>query len=387
MTKSLKSRGGLTHGSGMSESVRLTWIKTVHICANLHDALCHLGGLVNQTREEHSEFGKSRSRRDGNDSRKISDWFELHDPFKTNDSELRSISAGLTSSVGNGINCDMAEEIGAKIQMKLDDKCFSDVVLKKSDKVKTLTRLQKVLVVDKKEIFVQSAHLFNRLIVLVEWTTEMEQYFSYELTPMPSSLFQDSFMRKPQKAALGPVLFQKAMFTESLPASQFVLDGGSLLHKIKWPKTGKYIDVIKLYLGYILRNYGSKCCIVFDGYESGPTTKDHEHERRSKTSSCAPNIEVGEQRSVYTKQSAFLANGHNKTQLIVFLSQHLIEDNHEVIQSANDADTEIVKVAIALAKTGKVVTVVAEDTDVLVLLVHHFEATMGNLYMLSSVGL
>src|SRR6218665_1288910 len=138
MTKSLKSRGGLTHGSGMSESVRLTWIKTVHICANLHDALCHLGGLVNQTREEHSEFGKSQSRRDGNDLTKISDWFELHDPFKTNDSELRSISSGLTSSVGNGINCDMAEEIGAKIQMKLDDKRFSDVVLKKVTRRKRL---------------------------------------------------------------------------------------------------------------------------------------------------------------------------------------------------------------------------------------------------------
>src|SRR6218665_2093715 len=79
-------------------------------------------------------------------------------------------------------------------------------------------------------------------------------------------------------------------------------------------------------------------------------------------------------------------NGHNKTQLIALLSQYLIEDNHEVIQSTNDADTEIVTVAIALAKTGRVVTVVVEDTDVLVLLVHHFEATMGNLYMLSSAG-
>ena len=49
---------------------------------------------------------------------------------------------------------------------------------------------------------------------------------------MPTSLFQDSFMPKPQKAALGPVLFQKALLTESVPASQFVLDGGSLLHQV-----------------------------------------------------------------------------------------------------------------------------------------------------------
>jgi len=38
MMKSLKSQGGLKHDRGMSESVRLTWIKTVtmHKCATMH---------------------------------------------------------------------------------------------------------------------------------------------------------------------------------------------------------------------------------------------------------------------------------------------------------------------------------------------------------------
>jgi len=39
MMKSLKSQGGLTHGRGMSESVQLTWLKTMHKCATMHSAI------------------------------------------------------------------------------------------------------------------------------------------------------------------------------------------------------------------------------------------------------------------------------------------------------------------------------------------------------------
>ena len=43
------------------------------------------------------------------------------------------------------------------------------------------------------------------------------------------------------------------------------------------------------------------------------------------------------------------------------------------MQSENDADTMIVNTVINMAKQGKECTVVADDTDVLVLLVHFFE--------------
>jgi hypothetical protein len=386
MMRSLKTRGGLTHGSGMTESVRMNWVKTMHKCASVHDAMCSLSGLEKATREEHIELGKSRSNRDGKDLRKILQWFDVHDPFKSIDSELRSLSSGLMATAGDGINCDMAEEIGAKIHAKMDDKCFTDVVLKKSDQIKTLVRLQKGLAIEKKEVFLQTTHLFNRLIVLVERTADMEPYFSYELTPLPASLFKDSFMRKPDKAALGQILCKNAKQLGDIPTCTFVVDGGSLLHKIKWPKIGKYVDVIKLYLSYVQKHYGTRCIVVFDGYASGPSVKDHEHDRRAKTSTSAPNIMVNEQNPVYSKQNPFLANGHNKTEFIAILSKYLIADNHQVIQAVNDADTEIVKVAIELASTGAIVTVAAEDTDVLVLLIYHFQSSFGEIFMLSSQG-
>ena len=37
---SLKSRGGLSHGRGMTESVRTQWIHTMHHSVAIHDAMC-----------------------------------------------------------------------------------------------------------------------------------------------------------------------------------------------------------------------------------------------------------------------------------------------------------------------------------------------------------
>ena len=39
LMRSLKSRGGLTHGRGFPENVRLSWIYTMHQCASVHPAM------------------------------------------------------------------------------------------------------------------------------------------------------------------------------------------------------------------------------------------------------------------------------------------------------------------------------------------------------------
>ena len=56
------------------------------------------------------------------------------------------------------------------------------------------------------------------------------------------------------------------------------------------------------------------------------------------------------------------------------------------MQSENDADTMIVNTVINMAKQGKECTAVADDTDVLVLLVHFFENEMANIYFLSEAS-
>ena len=60
MMKSLKSRGGLTTGRGMRESVRNQWAHSMHRCSAIHTTVTTLTGLVSRSSEQHEEMGKSR---------------------------------------------------------------------------------------------------------------------------------------------------------------------------------------------------------------------------------------------------------------------------------------------------------------------------------------
>jgi hypothetical protein len=54
----------------------------------------------------------------------------------------------------------------------------------------------------------------------------------------------------------------------------YVLDGGSLLHRIPWPRGATFGKIIDMYAKYV-RNRYSNAIVVFDGYGNGPSTKDH----------------------------------------------------------------------------------------------------------------
>jgi len=56
------------------------------------------------------------------------------------------------------------------------------------------------------------------------------------------------------------------------------MDGGCLLHKVKWMPRGSYHDVLEQYAHYVFSHYGNDVVIVFDGYCNGASTKDQEHE-------------------------------------------------------------------------------------------------------------
>lgn len=45
-----------------------------------------------------------------------------------------------------------------------------------------------------------------------------------------------------------------------------VIDGGFLLHRVVWPSTSTYGNIIENYVNYVKRHYGSNCVVVFDGY-------------------------------------------------------------------------------------------------------------------------
>ena len=69
--RSIKSRGGLTRGRGVTESVRMQWIYSMHKCAGIHDAMTTITNFKHTTSEQHIELGTSRSKRDFKDLNNI----------------------------------------------------------------------------------------------------------------------------------------------------------------------------------------------------------------------------------------------------------------------------------------------------------------------------
>ncbi|GBM52988.1 hypothetical protein AVEN_74615-1 [Araneus ventricosus] len=61
----------------------------------------------------------------------------------------------------------------------------------------------------------------------------------------------------------------------------FVLDGGSLIHRVEWPKQETFGNVYTKCMSYIKRHYGDEVTVVSDGYtESSVNTKVIERQRQ-----------------------------------------------------------------------------------------------------------
>ena len=87
-------------------------------------------------------------------------------------------------------------------------------------------------------------------------------------------------MRLSNKPALADaiwVLIPKDV-VEPTGQSHYVLDGGSLVHRIPWQRGTTYNYICRQYTNYVTRRYGH-AIIVFNGYQEELSTKYVAHER------------------------------------------------------------------------------------------------------------
>ena len=100
----------------------------------------------------------------------------------------------------------------------------------------------------------------------------MHKFLEYELSPFPLSLFDEGGMRKGRKSSFYDN-FSKISGVSRGPNDFCVVDGGFLLHKVRWD-TNKSIDfIIKQYVDYTTHNYSRNSTKVFDGYPEGINVK------------------------------------------------------------------------------------------------------------------
>lgn len=372
LMRSTKSRGGLTHGRGMGDSQRASWILSHPACCEAIFAMSHLTNVSRVSSEQHIEMSDSRKLRDLKDFQTLHQFLEDHNPFDLQCIELRNVFSGLVDSE-HKVNADEAKLIGLQIHSKMNGKAFNCVTMVKKDQAVTMKILKKGIVIDGVIKHVDTGLLTQRMLVCLYVNPDLqklEDNFKYELSILPPSLFdtETQLLRKCDKSSLAKTLDNIAPSSNYIfPAeTSYVLDGGALLHKLPWPKIGKFSDVLELYSRHVAKEY-KVVTIVFDGY-ANCSTKDVEHQIRTKQSSVT--VKFTESSPLLISKGPFLSNNENKQCFITMLGKHLEVNGHTVVHATGDADTLIVKSALTLAEE-KHVTVVADDTDVLVLLIYH----------------
>lgn len=216
----------------------------------------------------------------------------------------------------------------------------------------------------------------------------LEDVMRYELCSYPPAIFESqSMLRKPNKSQLAQAIIFKyttAVSEESDNMNgqkRYILDGGSLLHRIPWRSNDTYGNIAKSYVEFTLKTYG-KSTVIFDGYNKSPTIKDVTHRRRgTKTSrdvNFSPNMKfIG-------KKEQFLSNESNKQKMILLIGNLLRQHGCTVYHADGDADVDIA-LAVVSSSEGMHTTVIGEDTDLLILLLHHAKDNGFKLYYRSDI--
>ena len=134
-----------------------------------------------------------------------------------------------------------------------------------------------------------------------------------------------------------------------------------------WNKNDQFNDIFNSYIAYIKKHFKSNnVIVVFDGYENNLDNINGVEQTRHANKNLCPDIIFDVEMCSTVQQNTLLSNKQNKICFIKYLIEYLRNANITVIQAENDADLLIVKTASQI--TNKIPVMVADDSDILVLL-------------------
>ncbi|KAJ8881758.1 hypothetical protein PR048_018244 [Dryococelus australis] len=331
LMSALKTKEGLTRGRGVTESTLAYFLAAFPVCLKLCNALEELSGIKAGSSEQHDE----------------------------------SFASGVVGD--DSINCDQAEYVGLGAIQLIIGSNFVEVKLTQKNRVEPLSTVARSIFIRDDVIEVNSHQLFMRIVYTMKTENDLKHYLSYELSPRPPAVFDEVAMCKRVKSAF------LQLFSHTTPEEnstndprKIVIDGGHLLHALVWPCPATYGQIADSYLEFVQKHDRVLVTVVFDGYTIQSTKSQELFRRASKRTFAEIMFEMNT--SASTTQADFLSNHHNKKRLITLLSHHFETAGIEVCNSEDDADTLIVKRALELALVGNNVTVIASDSDIVVML-------------------
>ena len=383
LMRSLKGTGGLTHGSGMTEEQRSLWTMSVPITSEYNNAMQDFNNLSYTTSEQHKESMQSRIKRDYSDQAKIYSKFVAFSPFSP-DASLRNIINGVVAK--DNVNVHNFELVGTKIIENMIGKSVFSFSFKRKDKVITMGDESAIKVAPDQTI---PSDLLLQRFLFVSQTEDitLDEVIEYELNPFPPSVFEaKNLLRKADKPQLAHTLVdhcrivKRESIKDTKPLTEcYVLDGGSLLHRLSWTNGHSYGAIAQSYVDFTILHYGLSR-VVFDGYEGGPSIKDNTHQRRGHN--IHPVVSFTAETEFSGKKENFLSRNCNKQQFINLVSSKLRIKGCNVIQAPGDADVIIVKTAVESANLYST-ALIGEDTDLLILLLYHTTKQCKDLYFYS----
>ena len=272
--RSLKTTGGMTRGRGMTDVQRSVWLLSTPICAEINQAMQLLTGVNYETSEQHKETTKARFTRDYNDAKIVMKYALERNPFDNNQKDLINLQTGEVAETN--VNVDNAKNIGKLISETMKGKEVTEYSFKRKDQAVTI-KAGSTVKIDGNVVPVDPQLLFQRLITTVQLGSEddLDSAFSYELcTVLPALVDTDGLLRAANKPQLADAIWALNSHKEvSIPENvRYVLDGGSLLHKVIWGKGITYGTICQRYISFIVKHYGKGTISVFDGYDGNPST-------------------------------------------------------------------------------------------------------------------
>ena len=177
------------------------------------------------------------------------------------------------------------ESVGNKIIEDIIGKSAFTYNFKRKDRAQTLGNISAVKIAPDRTI--DPTLLFQRfLVVSRSGDLSLEEVLMYELSPYPPAIFETrNILRTADKPQLAQAIRDHAadLSSETVMNSIhktycYVLDGGSLLHRLPWKKGDSYNAIAESYADFTVRHYG-QATVVFDGYGEGPSIKDNTHQR------------------------------------------------------------------------------------------------------------
>ena len=379
LMRSIKTTGGLTRGRGMTETQRLVWLLSTNACSEVNLAMQELTSVSYQTSDQHKEIYVARQKKDMTDTNELLSFLTTRSPFHESPA-LRSIVTGVTCDASVNVEC--AREVGNKILKSMVGNIVQEYSFKKKEQAVTLSTSSAVKIKDE-VIHIDPQLLFQRLVTVGDRTDNLAEIFQYELCSYPPALFENkSTPRLANKASLGDTLWKLMPPDMPVPQGdvQYILDGGAFLHRIPWNRGSAYDEICQQYIRYVDSHYG-RPTVVFDGYLSGPSTKDPTQQRRAGILVGAT-VQFSGSMIFNGRKEDFLSNKENKQRFITLLCDHLERHGCHTEHARADADLLIVQTAIvAAANMPKPTLLVADDTDILVLLCFHSPSTMTNIYL------